>query len=265
MISPFRVSILVIGGFASISAAAISKQKAEVLRSLTEEPAYLVEGPLVSVVVPALEEEKYLPYLLTSIQNQTYKPIEVIVADQSPAESHEITQDICLEYGARLVYLPEFGPSIARNRGAEVARGDILIFSDADNILAPECVENLAGTLLEGYAVANPIIVVYDDGLYSVVSLWANNWFKTNTRTTCSVAIWKDMFFEVGGYDESCDPMQSCSEDTKLGRDVAQRFGESSMKLVRQALVGTSARRRKKEGLIPRWKHRTVRKTLWAY
>jgi glycosyltransferase involved in cell wall biosynthesis len=253
----------VIGGFAGVSAAAISKNRKEVFRSLTEEPAYLVEGPLVSVVVPALDEKKYLPQLLTSIQNQTYKPIETVVVDQSPAEGYKATQDICWEYGARLIHLPEPNISLARNQGAEAATADMLIFSDADNILAPECVENLVGTLLEGYAIANPVIAVYDDGLYSLGSLWANNWFKTNTLTTCSVAIWKDVFFEVGGYRESCDPMEGCSEDTKLGRDVAQRFGASSMKLVRDALVGTSARRRKKEGLIPTWKSREIRQPLY--
>jgi glycosyltransferase involved in cell wall biosynthesis len=245
--------------FTGTSAIAVGVHKKEILSSLEEEPPYVVEGPLVSVVIPALEEEKYLPNLLISLQNQTYRPIEVLVVDQSPPESHDSTQEICLEYGATLVYSPIANVARARNEGAEAATSNMLVFTDADNVFTPTAIENLVNALQRGYVLANPVHCVYDDGPYSIISLWANNWFKTRTLTTCAVAVWKDAFFQVGGYDETCDPMLGCSEDTKLGRDIAQRFGVSSMKLVRDALVGTSARRRNKEGLVPRWKSRTVR------
>jgi len=62
---------------------AMHKFRAQVLKALAEEPLYRVSGPLVSVIIPALEEQDYLPKLLMSIQNQTYEPIEVIVADSS--------------------------------------------------------------------------------------------------------------------------------------------------------------------------------------
>jgi glycosyltransferase involved in cell wall biosynthesis len=266
--SGFLISL---AGVTGISAIAMNDQRGQVLRSLTEEPPYLTEGPLVSIIVPALEEEKYLPNLLASIQHQTYTPIEVIVVDQSPTESYEATQDLCREYGASLVHLSELGPSIARNRGAEVARGDILILSDADNILAQACIENLVKALEKGYILVNPVQCIYDyemyglrGGIYSVAVLWTRNWLKPRSATTCCVGIWKDAYFEVGGYDESCDPMQGCREDLRLGNDVVEMFGQASAKLVRGALVGTSERRLKKQPLIyPKpWKDRTVRKPI---
>lgn len=246
------------------SAIAIGEQKREVLRSLTESPAYLVEGPLASIVVPTLEEEKYLPNLLTSIQNQTYRSIEVIVADQSRFEIHERTQEICRQYDARCIYVNELSPSIARNKGAELATGDLLIFSDADNVLAPTCIENLVRALDDGYILANPVNCIYDDGLYSFGTLWRNNWLKSSSRTTCCVAIWRDSYFEVGGYDENCDPLTACREDLKLGKSIVERFGRASTKLVRSALVGTSARRLKKQGFFypTPWKDRAVRHKL---
>jgi glycosyltransferase involved in cell wall biosynthesis len=252
---------LIISGllFTGTSAIAVGVHKKEILRSLAEAPPYIVEGPLISVIIPALEEEKYLPNLLTSLQNQTYRPIEVLVVDQSPPESHDSTSEICLEYGATLVYSPIANVARARNEGAEAATSNMLVFTDADNVFTPTCIENLVNALQEGYVLANPVHCVYDDGPYSVISLWANNWFKTNTRTTCCIAIWKDAFFAVGGYDENWDPMVRAGEDIKLGLAIAERFGQSSMKLVRNALVGTSARRKKAEGLNPKWKSRAVR------
>jgi len=242
------------------SALAISKQKIEVLRSLTEQPPYVVEGSLASIVVPALEEEKYLPNLLTSIRNQTYRSIEIIVADQSPFGSHKRTEEICWQYGARLIHLDEPNVSRARNEGAKAAMADILIFSDADNILAPACVENLIRALDEGYILANPVHCNYDDdGLWAFGTLWGKNWLKPISSTGCCVGIWRDAYFEIGGYTESCDPYYGCREDLKFGRDIVERFGLKSIKLVRNALVGNSARRFKKEGLSPTWKHRAIR------
>ena len=239
----------------------ISDLRKEVSRSLTESPAYKVEGPLASVIIPALEEESYLPNLLTSIQNQTYDPIEVIVADSSAPESHEKTEEICRQYGARCIYVPELGVALARNEGAREARGNILIFSDADNVMAPECVENLVRSLAEGYIIANPVECIVDDGIAAFGVLWANNWFKSSSKTTRCVAIWQDPFWEVDGYDETCDPMQGCREDLKLGKDIVERFGETSTRLVREALVGTSSRRTKAQGIDPRvlWKYRGAR------
>lgn len=257
----YWVSGIVTGVTAGIIVSVISDLRKEVSHSLTESPAYKVEGPLASVIIPALEEESYLPNLLTSIQNQTYGPIEVIVADSSAPESHERTEEICRQYGAKCIYVPKLGVALARNEGAKEARGNILIFSDADNVMAPECVENLVRSLAEGYIIANPVECIMDDGIAAFGVLWANNWFKSSSKTTRCIAIWRDPFWEVDGYDETCDPMQGCREDLKLGRDIVERFGETSTRLVRDALVGTSSRRTKAQGIDPRvlWKYRGAR------
>lgn len=125
------------------------------------------------MIIPALEEEDYLPKLLTSIQNQTYEPIEVIVADSSPPESHELTEEICWQYGANCIYVPQLGVALARNEGARQAQGDILVFSDADNVLAPDCIEKLIGSLREGYIAAHPVECIIDDtGLAAFRAVW---------------------------------------------------------------------------------------------
>lgn len=83
-----------------------------------------------SVIIPTLNEEKYLPRLLESIEQQKLRPAEIIVADN---HSKDRTRDIAKEHGCIVVdggFISE-----ARNRGAAVASQDILVFLDADTVL----------------------------------------------------------------------------------------------------------------------------------
>lgn len=85
---------------------------------------------MLSIIIPTLNEEKYLPILLKSIKRQNYKDYEIIVAD---ASSKDKTLDIAKKYNCRII---EGGlPAKGRNNGAKVAKGDILLFLDADIIL----------------------------------------------------------------------------------------------------------------------------------
>ena len=85
---------------------------------------------MISIIIPAYNEEKFLPKLLRSIRKQAYKNKEVIVAD---ASSTDRTAEIAGEYGARVV---EGGmPAVGRNNGAKKAKGDIFLFLDADVVL----------------------------------------------------------------------------------------------------------------------------------
>jgi glycosyltransferase involved in cell wall biosynthesis len=85
---------------------------------------------MLSIVIPTYNEEKYLPLLLRSIQAQTYKDYEVIVAD---AKSTDATRAIAVEHGARVVDGGMPGPG--RNKGAAAARGEFILFLDADVLL----------------------------------------------------------------------------------------------------------------------------------
>ena len=82
---------------------------------------------MLSIVIPTWNEEKYLPKLLDCIEKQTYRDYEVIVAD---ADSTDNTARIARKFGCRIV--KGGNPAIGRNSGAKAAKGDILLFLDAD-------------------------------------------------------------------------------------------------------------------------------------
>jgi len=86
--------------------------------------------PMVSIVIPTYNEENFLPKLLHSIRKQEYKNKEVIVAD---ANSTDKTKEIAIQHGAKLI---DGGlPAQGRNNGAKKAKGDIILFLDADVVL----------------------------------------------------------------------------------------------------------------------------------
>lgn len=90
---------------------------------------------MLSIVIPTLNEERFLPRLLDSIKGQDFSNYEIIVSDGG---SSDRTAEIAVKYGARfIVDHDHHSPSWQRNNGAAVARGDQLLFLDADSVLSP--------------------------------------------------------------------------------------------------------------------------------
>lgn len=85
---------------------------------------------MLSIIIPTLNEEDYLPLLLESIKRQGKTDLEIIVSD---AGSKDRTIEIAINYGCKIV---KGGlPSKGRNEGAKIAKGNLLLFLDADLIL----------------------------------------------------------------------------------------------------------------------------------
>ena len=99
--------------------------------------------PLVSVVLPIYNVEKYLPKCLDSVVGQSYENIEIIcINDGSPDESEKIVADY-MKNDSRIVLINQKnqGLSGARNTGIENAKGEYIMFLDSDDWIDPETVE----------------------------------------------------------------------------------------------------------------------------
>jgi glycosyltransferase involved in cell wall biosynthesis len=104
-------------------------------------------SPLVSVIVPTFNGELFVRATLESVLAQTYAPIEVIVCDDG---SNDGTLSILAEFGDRiqLVRQSNRGVAAARNRAAEIARGEFLAFLDHDDLWEPHMLATLVPMLV---------------------------------------------------------------------------------------------------------------------
>lgn len=106
-----------------------------------------MKGPLVSVVIPAYNAERFLGEAIESVLAQTYSPVELIVVDDGSTDS---TAEVAAAYGEATVISQEnSGPSAARNRGAAAAGGEFLAFHDSDDAMTPDKLAVQAGHLLD--------------------------------------------------------------------------------------------------------------------
>jgi glycosyltransferase involved in cell wall biosynthesis len=86
--------------------------------------------PRVSIVIPAFNESAVLGACLSSIRDQDFTgPVEVIVVDNGSTDN---TAEVAASFGVTVVEEPVRGVCQARQRGTEVAQGDIVVSTDAD-------------------------------------------------------------------------------------------------------------------------------------
>lgn len=104
-----------------------------------------MSGPAISLVMPVYNVEKYLKRALESVQTQTFKNFElIIVNDGSTDGSKAIAESFC-EKNENFILINQEnqGPSVARNTGLKVCKGDYIGFMDSDDYLEPEFLESL--------------------------------------------------------------------------------------------------------------------------
>ena len=113
----------------------------------------------ISVIIPMYNAEKYIKKTLNSIIEQSYQNWEIIIIENG---SEDKSPDIIREYEKkypeiRMIKGPGKGPGPARNRGLKLAKGDYIVFVDADDYIS----ENFIKQLDEGAADRNADIILY--------------------------------------------------------------------------------------------------------
>ena len=201
--------------------------------------------PRISVVIPALNEEKFLPILLESLKNQTFKDYEVIVAD---AGSKDNTLEIANSYGARVV--PGGMPGPGRNRGAEVATGEFLFFFDSDVLLPNDFLEKAMTEMDDRFidlATCEflPLSeLTIDKAVFQLSNLIVKMNQNLNPRAAgFCIFINRRLFKRVGGFDESV----VIAED----HDLVERASKfRPLRFLKTTSLSVSVRRLDKEGRL---------------
>jgi glycosyltransferase involved in cell wall biosynthesis len=93
---------------------------------------------LVSVVIPCYNQAHFLSEAIESVASQTYEPTETIVVDDGSTDDTSHVADV---HGVRCVRQENRGLAEARNTGLRASSGDMLLFLDADDLLAPDAID----------------------------------------------------------------------------------------------------------------------------
>lgn len=166
--------------------------------------------PLVTAVIPAYNAERYLAAAISSVLAQTYPHVELVVVDDGSMDG---TGAIAEGFpGVRYVRQPNRGVSVARNRGAELGRGEYVAFLDADDEWLPKKLEvQVSRMATNPGAVASFTATIYADerqGGESVLPCRVEPDMVTGLLLhSCivgppsAVLVRRDVFMRLGGFD----------------------------------------------------------------
>jgi len=178
--------------------------------------------PRVSIVIPTLDEEAYLPGLLDDIERQTFPVHEVIIAD---AGSRDATVRIARSRGVKVT---EGGlPGVGRNHGALAASGSWLLFLDADVRLAPDALEQaLTGMARERLTAASCWFAPDSNEAFLRFNHWiSSHYFRLSSKLGWPHSIGAFLLLKraehhaIGGFD----PTVTVAEDQDYVRRLARR------------------------------------------
>ena len=198
-----------------------------------------------SIIIPTLNEERYLPRLLGSIRNQRFRDYEIIVAD---AHSKDKTRDIARRFGCRIV---NGGiSSLGRNNGAKIAKGEYFLFLDADGMIADKrFLEKLVDVINRrnvevGSCLALPI---HGSILDKILHISANAYMRIAQWT--KPLVWGPCMFSS---KQLFDKVKGFNQNLRFGEDLD--FGYRAAKHGKYRAIpiyfGVSLRKFKKDGYL---------------
>jgi len=186
--------------------------------------------PLVSVIIPCFNEERYIAGSIESFLSQTYQNIEIIVVDDGSTDK---SVKIVKKYPVKLIQCEHRGVSHVRNEGIRNAKGDIIVFAEGDGKYAENYIETIIEPLKDrkigGVLAGERRILNWNNSLaqkyLSLRFIASYELTKIGERPVLGGwAFRKEIFSEVGFYNEK----MACGED----REFSERIKKKGYKFV---------------------------------
>ena len=207
----------------------------------------------ISVVIPAFNEERLIGRCVQAVKNQTLSKAkyEILVIDNNSADK---TAEIAKKLGATVIpYVEKQGFSVAKQFGTNLAKGEIVAYTDADSIPDTHWLETIeklmqdrnlvcvGGTILSTEnALVNFSLIIYDfiariNQLFGISLIWSPN-----------MAVRKDAFIQIGGFNTAI----KTSDDWDFVARIQKKFGIGSTLYTNALHVRTSPRKQEKMSAI---------------
>ncbi|MGH9968144.1 MAG: glycosyltransferase [Pyrinomonadaceae bacterium] len=203
---------------------------------------------LVSVVIPAFNEEDYIGATLVSVnramtflQEKEGVSAEIVVVDN---ESDDSTADVARDFSATVAKEAQHNIARVRNAGAKVANGDVLVFVDADTIVPDILLGRIVEALSEPTCVGGAVDTAYRPKKLTV-KIYLQSWriigklagMAQGATQFCR----RDVFFALNGYDETLYMGEDVDFHWRLKRFAKRQNG--SICFIEDIKVAPSARR----------------------
>ena len=178
---------------------------------------------MISLIIPVYKSSQTLKECLDAVYSSTYKEFEVIVvSDSSPDDSVAIAK----QYQCEIIELPQNkGPSFARNKGAQTAKGKILFFIDSDVIIKKDAIDYLNNKFVSNEVNAIQGIYSHDPSYSNLATqyqqsfycyyTWQKKKLYTSTLVTNCFAIRKNIFDQLKGFNTNIK--NATCEDEEFG------------------------------------------------
>jgi len=213
----------------------------------------LKSEPFFSIIIPCLNEEHFVPFLLEDLQKQSYQDFEVIVVD---GNSDDQTQQKVKEFPfTKLLVSQKQNVSYQRNLGATEAQGEYLVFLDADVRILEDFMQNVYryighNSLTVGGTISKPLpishttkLLFLDKFLFSFWNLWITvmQYISPQASGNC-IFCQKNIHIKIKGFNE----------EIRLGEDIeyvqrAAKYGKFRI-LPPSVYISTSIRRYHTQG-----------------
>lgn len=195
------------------------------------------------MIIPVHNGERYVRDAIDSVLGQTYRPIECIVVDDGSTDG---TPEIVATFGTKVDYIRQenLGVAHARNRGADVARGDVLAFLDADDLWLPAKAEKQMALLEEsGVALVYSGLHVVDEQLNFIGRVdppsedqaFMNTLLMERPVLTLATALIRaEVVRDVGGFDVRLSTSADSDLACRIAADHQIRVVDTPLFLYRQ-------------------------------
>ncbi len=203
---------------------------------------------MISIIVPAFNEERYLPSTLAAVNRSVAVlearhrvSVEIVVVDNASTDG---TAAIATSLGARVVFELEHNIARVRNRGAEAARGEVILFVDADTLIEAELLTRVYELMQDQEC---------SGGAAAIRWRLRNRFLHWYFSSAANLAKWlglaqgasqfcrREVFRAIGGYDESLHMAEDAEFYLRL-RKYARRVG-GRIELITDLPVLPSTRR----------------------
>ena len=161
--------------------------------------------PALTVIIPAFNEETYLPATLAAVRDAADGLLcDVIVVDN---ESTDRTREVALALGARVATEPVHNIGKVRNAGARAALSDVLVFVDADTSIPTALLREIVARMQLADCIGGAVAVDYGPigrrWLKWYLKGWAFWGTAFNMKQGAAQFCRRNAFDDIGGYDET--------------------------------------------------------------